>query len=61
VYDYRKMYDAGIRAHRKYVKDITLTVLNLTDAIGSEHPQIIFQAGVDRKENYAGGYCLPVL
>ena len=55
------MYDAGIRAHRKYVKDITLTVLNLTDAIGSEHPQIIFQAGVDRKENYAGGYCLPVL
>jgi hypothetical protein len=38
----------------------TLTVLNLTDAIGNEHPQIIFEVGVDRKENYAGGYCLPV-
>jgi len=35
-------------------------VLNLTDAIGNEHQQIIFQVGVDRKENYAGGYCLPV-
>jgi len=38
----------------------TLNVLNLTDAIGNEHPQIVFQVGVDRKENYAGGYCLPV-
>jgi len=53
---YREMYDAGIGSALK----TTLIVLNLTDAIGNEHQQIIFQVGVDRKENYAGGYCLPV-
>jgi len=59
VYDkYRKMYDA--RAHTTFVKDITLTMLNLMGAIGNEHPQIIFQVGVDGSENYTGGYYLPV-
>jgi hypothetical protein len=54
------MYDAGLQAHTKYVTNITLTVLNLTGAIRNEHPQIIFQVGVDRSENYAGGFYLPV-
>jgi hypothetical protein len=49
-----------IRAHTKYVKDIMLAVLNLTSAIGNDYPQIIFQVGVDRNENYAGGHHLPV-
>jgi hypothetical protein len=49
------MYNADIRAHMKFVKDITLTMLNLMGAIGNEHPQIIYQVGVDRSENYAGG------
>jgi len=52
------MYDA--RAHTTFVKDITLTMLNLMGAIGNEHPQIIFQVGVDGSENYTGGYYLPV-
>jgi hypothetical protein len=47
---YRKIYDAGIRAHTKNVKDMTLTVLNLTGAIGNEHPQIIFHVGIGGSE-----------